>query len=415
MTARVLASAGMQRPLDGIRVLDLSRVVAGPHAGRMMADLGADVIKLEPPVGDITRFGHPRVGSMPTYFTQQNVGKRNVSIDMSTPAGRELTARLADHCDVFVENFRPDVMPRMGLGYDDLAARNPRLVYLSINGYGSTGPWVKRRAYAPVVGAEIGLTKRQGDDRGGVYGNDAQSHADVYTALEGTVAVLSALLQRHVTGCGQRVEVTLAQTLLYTFEHLHSDLFDGEVDPEQVRSFGNAEYPVFELADGERAVVSGHPAAKGTFEGYARALGRTDLLTDARFATVSKRKERLGELLVELHDAASKVADAEVLEAIMEPYEMAVGRLRSYREATETDWARETGAVVEVPDRSGGSIRLANVPWKFGDADVEVRGEPRWRGEDNRSVLHELLGLDDAAIDGLEADGVLSARVPSSG
>ena len=174
----------MTTPLEGLRVLDLTRVLSGPHCTRMLADLGAEVLKVEPPAGDLTRFASPRVNSLSTYFVQQNTGKRNLSLDMTDPQGVELLLRLAEHCDVLIENFRPGVMERMGLGYETVAARNPRIVYASITGYGTTGPWVHRRAYAPVVGAETGITKAQGDARGGDYANDPHSHADVYTSLE---------------------------------------------------------------------------------------------------------------------------------------------------------------------------------------------------------------------------------------
>ena len=129
-----------ERPLHGVRVLDFTRVLSGPHATRMLCDLGADVIKVEPPEGDITRMTNPRVNSLSTYFIQQNVGKRVISLDTRKQEAIDLLLRLADVCDVLIENFRPGVMQRLGLGYDVVAARNPRIVYASINGYGSTGP-----------------------------------------------------------------------------------------------------------------------------------------------------------------------------------------------------------------------------------------------------------------------------------
>ncbi|HTH06448.1 MAG TPA: CoA transferase, partial [Ilumatobacteraceae bacterium] len=191
------------RPLEGVRVLDLTRVLAGPHAARMLCDLGAEVIKVEPPEGDITRTTYPRINSISGYFAQQNGGKRCISIDLDHQAGRDLLMRLADVSDVLVENFRPGVMDRLGMGPDVLRARNPRLIFASVSGYGQTGPWVHRRAYAPVVGAESGFTKAQGDAGRGHYANDPHSHADVYTSLETCTAILAALVQRERTGRGQ--------------------------------------------------------------------------------------------------------------------------------------------------------------------------------------------------------------------
>jgi CoA:oxalate CoA-transferase len=395
-------------------VLDFTRVLAGPHATRMLTDLGADVIKVEPPAGDLTRFTYPRINGLSTYFVQQNAGKRNVSIDLGDPQGVELALRLAEHCDVLVQNYRPGVMDRLGLGPETVTARNPRLVYASISGYGSTGPWTHRRAYAPVVGAEAGLTKDQGDARGGVYANDPHSHADVYTSLEATIAILAALHHRERTGRGQSLEISMAETMLYVNEHLHDELYDGPIDPQGIRSFSPGDYLTFTLADGQAVIVSGHPAERGTFELFLGALGLEDLARDPRFVDVAGRIEHFDELRELLLAAGAKFPDAITFEERFAEYRLASGVVRTARELAESEWAAARGAIVEVPDRGGGSIRVPNVPWHFADADAGVRGEPRYRGEDNRAVLAELLGYDDAAIDALEADGVLSARLPSS-
>ena len=140
-------------PLAGIRVLDFSRVLSGPICGRALADLGADVIKVEPPEGDLSRFGHPKVNSLALYFVQQNSGKRNISLDLAQPEAAEVLRRLADRVDVVLENFRPGVMARFGLAYDDLVKLNPRLVMLSISGFGQTGPERSRASYAPIIHA----------------------------------------------------------------------------------------------------------------------------------------------------------------------------------------------------------------------------------------------------------------------
>ena len=400
------------RPLDGVRVLDFTRVLSGPHATRMLCDLGADVIKVEPPDGDITRTTNPRVNGLATYFVQQNAGKRNISLDTAKPESVELLLRLADQCDVLIENFRPGVLDRIGLGYQVVAERNPAIVYASISGYGSTGPWAGRRAYAPVVGAETGITKEQGDKRGGQYANDQFSHADVYTALEAASAILAALFNRSRTGRGDRVEVSMAETMLYVNEHAHDQLWDGEVPAEWVRSFEPAAYPVLTAANGQTVVISGHPADRGTFELYMTAIGRTDLIDDPRFADVPSRQSHFAELLAPIAEWAATVADPQAIEIVLGKYGLATGTLRSLREVCETDWAKERGAVVEVSDRGTGTLRLPNTPWRFAGGDVGLRGEPRYRGEDNRTVLGEMLGLDDAELDRLEAGGVMSSRLP---
>ena len=402
----------MGRPLEEIRVLDFSRVLAGPHATRMMCDLGADVIKVEPPDGDLTRFVTPKVNGLSTYFVQQNTGKRNVSIDLASDAGADLGRQLADRCDVVIENYRPGVMERLGLDHETLMARNPRLVYASITGYGSTGPWTGRRAYASVVGAEAGITKRQGDARGGDYATDPFSHADVYTSLEVTIAVLAAIVERGRTGRGRWIDVSMAQTMLYVNEHVHDELYDGDDDPNWIRSFGTSDFLVVKVANGELMAISGHPAERGTFELFVRSLGLDAMIDDPRFATVADRIANLDEIRTRFTAAAATIPDGATFEERFAANQLAVGTVRSARDLAESDWAAERKAIASVTDRGDGTIRIPNAPWRFDDVPTEVPGEPRFRGEDNRSVLRELLDYDDATIDALEASGVLSSRVP---
>jgi CoA:oxalate CoA-transferase len=401
-------------PLTGIRVLDFSRVLAGPHCTRMLSDLGAEVIKLEPPDGDLTRYASPRINGLSTYFVQQNAGKRNISVDLASPQGRELALALAAESDIVVENYRAGVMQRLGLGAEELTSRFPRLIYASISGYGATGPWVDRRAYASVIAAEAGITKLQGDARGGDYANDPLSHADSYTGMELTIAILAALHQRHATGTGQIIDVSMAETMLFVNDHLNGELWDGPEDPQAIRNFGPGDYIVFALADGDRVIVSGHPAEKGTFSMFLRAFDIEHVADDPRFADVASRKEHAAELRDILVEAAAKIPDWPTFEEICDRNKLAVGRLRSGRDLAESDWARERGAIAEVSDRGGGTIRIPNPPWHFSGAEVGLQGGAKYRGEDNRAVLADVLGYDDATIDGLQTDGVLSSRVPSS-
>ncbi|NNE12846.1 MAG: CoA transferase [Ilumatobacter sp.] len=404
----------METPLDGLLVADFTRVLSGPHCTRMLADLGADVVKIEPPAGDVTRFTSPRRNSMPTYYAQQNVGKRSVSIDLGRMEGTALAMRIAERADILVENFRPGVMDKFGLGYDAVAERNPLLVYASITGYGATGPWRDRRAYAPVVQAETGLTKSQGDHgRGGVYRTDRHSHADVYTSLDAAAGILAALYQRERTGRGQWIDIAMAQVMLYVNEHVHDELWDGDVDPNWVRSFGNEEQPVVTVADGDVVAIAGNPAAKGNFEAFMAAIERPDLLDDARLATVADRHLHIDVIHDAIQAWASTMPDAPSVEERFSHYRLAVGAVRSVRDVCASDWAVERGAVVEIADRGDGTYRVPNAPWKFSEAPgVGVSGTPRYRGEDNAEVLREVLGMSDAEIDALAADGVLSTHRP---
>jgi len=401
-----------QRPLQGLRILDFSRVLTGPHATRMLCDLGAEIIKIEPPDGDLTRFTNPRVNSLSTYFIQQNAGKKNISLDMSKPEAVAIVKQLVMHADILIENFRPGVMKKLGLDYASLSALNPKLIYASITGYGQTGPWVHRRAYAPVVGAESGLTNHQGTARGGEFANDPFSHADVYTAMETCAAVLAAVIQRHSTGRGQSIDIAMAQTMLYVNEHAHDALWDEPTPPEWIRSFEPGNYPVLTAANGDKVVVSGHPGERGTFDLFFTAIGRTDLLTNPKFADVPSRLSNLEELQSILRAWALTIPDATAIEEALAKHKLASGKIRTTREFADTDWAVAREITVEVSNRGGGKVRIPNAPWKFSDATVTTAGSPKYRGEDNALVLGDLLGLSAAEVDALTEAGVLQRRVP---
>ncbi len=404
----------MDAPLEGLVVADFTRVLSGPHCTRMLSDLGATVIKIEPPAGDVTRFTAPRRHGMPSYYVQQNTGKLSVSIDLQRPEGAELAMQICERADILVENFRPDVMERFGLHYDAVSDRNPRIIYASITGYGATGPWKDRRAYAPVVQAETGLTKSQGDHgRDGVYRTDRHSHADVYTSLEAAAGVLAALYQRERTGSGQWIDIAMAQVMLYVNEHVHDELWDDDIDPNWVRSFGNEHQPVVTVANGDTVAIAGNPAAKGNFELFLAIIGRPELADDPRFATVADRQQHIDALGRYIAEYAATVPDADTLEAECSKHRLAVGAIRSVAEVCGSDWARDRDAVVSVDDRGGGRIRIPNAPWKFSKApDVGVTGVPRYRGEDNAAVLRDHLGLSDEQITELVDAGILSDHLP---
>ena len=402
------------RPLEGVRVLDFTRVLSGPHATRMLCDLGADVIKVEQPTGDLTRFSSPRINSNATYFIQQNVGKRNISLDLTKPEAVDLIKRLIDKCDVVIENFRPGVMQRMGLDQQTLRTRNTRLVYASITGYGNTGPWINRRAYAPVINAEMGLTKRQGDARDGEYANDPFSHADVYTAIECASAILAALFQRERTGEGQYIDLSMAQTLLYVNEHAHDDLWDQPVSPDAIRSFRPEDYAVLTTRDGITSVVSGHPAERGTFDFFVAAMQQPQLLDDPRFKTVSSRIANLAELMQLIKDWAATVSTVDELERRLAEHSLAMGQLRSVAEVAETQWAKERNAFIEVDDRGDSKVKLPNSPWRFSGSDTSTRGTIKYRGEDNVEVFSELLQLLPDQIKDLHAREILVQRISNT-
>ncbi|MEJ7584918.1 MAG: CoA transferase [Acidimicrobiales bacterium] len=366
-------------PLADLVVLDFSRVLSGPICGRALADMGADVIKVEPPAGDLTRFAYPKVNSLALYFTQQNVGKRNLSLDLNRPEAVAVLKALVARSDVVVENFRPGVMARLGLGWDDLSVLNPRLVYASLTGYGQDGPWRDRRAYAVAVHAETGTTAaalaaraRLGTPGDSV--NEPFSHADVYAGLLTLSAILAALHHRERTGRGQHVDVSMAQSMLFVNEHVQAELSDVDA-PGRVLSLAPGESPLCELADGTMVTIVGHPCSTGTFERYCRAMARPDLPTDARFATEADRLDHASELYSIVRDWAGSHHDVATLEATLAAVGLAMGEVRTVADLAASDWARARDAIAEVDDR-GRHGGVPNAPFRFSNASARRGAGP---------------------------------------
>jgi crotonobetainyl-CoA:carnitine CoA-transferase CaiB-like acyl-CoA transferase len=394
------------RPLAGVRVLDLSRVLSGPSCGKALADFGVDVIKVEPPEGDLTRTAQPRVGGLPVYFAQQNCGKRCVSVDLQTEHGRAIVGRLAALSDVVLENFRPGVLARLGLGYDAVREVNPRVVYCSITGYGQSGSMALRRAYAPVMHAELGLMEFSARKSQTAPRAEAVSHADLYAGLQATVGILAALLQRAATGEGQHIDVSMAEVMLQATEWTAVELTGG--DEDLLHIFGSFNAPVLQLADGTFIQVPGDPVS--SFPAWCTAMRRPDLARDERFATRALRNTNRSAMLDEFQAFASTFSRFEDFEAALAPAGLAAGVMLSLADVASAEWARERDALVDVGDARSGPLQLPRSPFRFSAASAGTRGRPAWQGEHNREVLRELLGLDDDEIDRLAAERVIVER-----
>ncbi|MGY3293521.1 crotonobetainyl-CoA:carnitine CoA-transferase CaiB-like acyl-CoA transferase [Bradyrhizobium sp. LM3.6] len=268
-------------PLAGIKVVDFSRVLAGPHCTRALSDLGADVIKIEPPRGDISRYALPgdETASMSYYYIQQNVGKRNISIDLNFPEGREVVRKMCDSADIIVENFRAGTLKFFGLDYESVAARNPKVIYASISGYGQGSALSHRSAYAPTVHAESGFVGGMIDHLGEdltVKRHDAYSHADIYTGLEAIIGILAALHHRDQTGEGQYVDIAMAATMLAVNERVHADLSGVDLGAEPA-ALGPADSPFFKTSYGDVITIATSVVSSLTFPNYIAAMRRPDL------------------------------------------------------------------------------------------------------------------------------------------
>lgn len=406
----------MAGPLEGIKVVDFSRVLAGPLCGRTLLDLGAEVIKIEPPRPDVSRLAYPHNQGMSGYYAQQNAGKENVSIDLNQPGARDLTLRLCDKADVVVENFRAGTLSFFGLDYASLAVRNPRLIYASITGYGQGGPWRGRMAYAPAVHAEAGLTRHSLDHYGDTLVDertDSLSHADVYAGMQAAIGILAALHRRSVTGVGQAIDVSMAATLLSINEQAHVALSGTELGAEPA-ILGATDTPFFTSATGERFTVAASLVGTATFGWYVNAMRRPDIALDPRFATADARRQHRAELHRIVQDWIWTFPDLAALDAQLDEGKIALGQLRTMRELADSAWGDYWHATQEVPDRQGGSYTLPGRPWRFSADDLTPLGRPAFRGEDNRAVFRRY-GLSDAEIDAHVASGVLvSDPIPAA-
>jgi crotonobetainyl-CoA:carnitine CoA-transferase CaiB-like acyl-CoA transferase len=409
-------------PLEGIKVVDFSRVLAGPHCAQTLQDLGAEVIKIEPPSGDLSRMALPRRGEISGYYAQQNAGKRNISIDLNLPGAREIALRLCEQADVVVENFRPGTLAWFGLSYEDVAARNPAIVYASISGYGQHGAWRARSAYAPTVQAETGITAMSGKHwgTGGATRTDSLSHADVYSGLHAAIAILAALTERGRTGRGQYIDVAMAAVMLSMNERVHVDLSDEEIGDE-VPILGATDCAFFIDPEGNEFVSPMSLVGSLSFQLYLMAMRRPDLATDPRFATASDRLRNLDALREIIQSWIWTFGDSASLNAQLDEAKIATGRVRGIRDIATSDWASEWGAIRTVDDGDGGTIPVPGRPWHFGSTPGATGGEAagegttekrRWaarQGQHNEEILREL-GYGDEDIAALEKLGVLVCR-----
>lgn len=382
----------MQYPLEDLKVLDFSRVLAGPYAGRMLSDLGADVIKIEPPDGDVTRYWGLDIANLPGYFHQQNVGKRNVCIDLRADSARDLVLALVREADILIENYRPDVMPRLGLGYEDLTVVNPALIMLSISGFGHKGPETSRPAYAPVVHAEAGLIQRS-QNRDEVKLHDLPvSVADTNASLHGLVGILAALHMRSHTGRGQHIDMAMIEATVATDDMLHYDL-DASHDT------GPLPNEIWDMPFGPVLISAGFPLL---FRLLVNELGVVDPATPGMplEEKIEARRQAFGAYMLTL-DTTDKFA------AAMKTINIAWGEIRRPQELEKQPTLIARGTFTQVDDRNGSTRRVTQSPYHFSAAKSGVRGPAAHRGEHCHEALADWLGYDAAQVDALLGTGVL--------
>jgi CoA:oxalate CoA-transferase len=373
---------------QGLRVLDFSTTIAGPHCTRMLADMGAEIIKIEPAEGETMRTRPPLRGSCSSVFGQLNAGKKSLVLDLKSPDAVDAIRRLVAGTDIVVENFRPGVMRRLKLDYGVLRELNPKLIYCSISGYGQTGPSAELPAYAPVIHAASGydmahLSYQPGRNRPdycGIY------HADVLTGVYAFGAIAAALYQRRESQKGQHIDVSMLESMLsLTLNEVQWSQFD--VAPPSRPMFG----PV-ETADGYVMVAI---ASEKTFQGLVRSAGHPEWISDPRFAKYADRRDHWKDLMEGI-ETWSRAVSTEKCLAELNAHGVPSSAYRTVAEALSDPQIAHRGALAEVED-GGGKFKVMNLPFRMSGTNVAVGKRTATLGEHTVALLKES-GLSEDAI-----------------
>jgi crotonobetainyl-CoA:carnitine CoA-transferase CaiB-like acyl-CoA transferase len=372
--------SNLTKSFAGLRVLDFSTTIAGPHCARMLADLGAEVIKIETSEGETMRTRPPLRNDCSTTFGQLNVGKKSLVLDLKSPEGGEVVRRLVARADILVENFRPGVMRRLGLDWESLKELNPKLIYCSISGYGQTGPSAELPAYAPVIHAASGydmahLSYQPGRSRPdccGIY------HADVVTGTYAFGAIASALYQRQITKQGQHIDVSMLESMLtLTLNEVQWSQFT--VAPTSRPMFG----PI-QTSDGYVMVAI---ASEKTFQGLMKVIGRPEWISDPRFAKYADRRNNWAQLMDGV-EAWSRTVTTERCLVALNGEGVPSSAYRTVAEALSDPQIAHRRALSEVED-DGGCFRVLNLPFRMSGADVSAGKRIATLGEHTRALLKE--------------------------
>lgn len=364
---------------DGLKVLDFTTTIAGPHCTRLMSDLGAEVVKIEAPEGDMMRTRMPIRKGASTNFGQLNAGKKSVVLDLKDKAAVEAVRELAASVDVLVENYRPGVMKRLGLDYATLSKRNARLIYCSISGYGQTGPSADLAAYAPVIHAASGFDManlahqpgRTRPDNCGVY------VADVVTGTYAFGAIGAALHQRNATGQGQHIDVSMLESMLsLTLIEIQGAQFDMPPPPKR---------PVFGPVATKDGYISLAVASERTFQGLAEVAGRTDWISDPRFKKYIDRRQNWGDLMDEFEVWSTQLTSEECLAALAR-HNVPSAEYRTVKQVLADPQIAHRDALAEVED-VGGAFKVLNPPFRMSASRTKSGAKSPALGEHTNDVL----------------------------
>ncbi|WP_143696130.1 CoA transferase [Williamsia sp. 1138] len=395
---------------SGLRVLDLSQVIAGPFCTRLLSDLGADVIRIESRAGDIMRRLPIGYGTdLSTAFAQYNVGKRSVGIDLKSPAGLELALQLAEQSDLVVENFRPGTLDRLGLGYSALQERNSRIVLCSIGLFGSTGPYSQMSGHGMVAEAYSGLMSLTGND-GGPFTHFGTPLGDMNAAVHAVAAIGSALYQREQTGQGSHVDISSFDALFAMIDQAvgQAVFTGGEREYGRYGSKHPQTVPSGVLTTNSGAAVTFSAVGDGPWGTLAALIGRPELADDPRFVDIESRIANREELYEILDNWALRFGTADDLVAALSAAGLPAARIRSVAENVSDPHLIERGTLAPVDMGGGTGEKLVqSAPYVISGADVRPQSPPPHIGEHTSQVLTELLRLPQSELDELYAAGTI--------
>lgn len=399
-------SAPWAGPLSGVRVLDFTRVLAGPAASLALADLGAEVIKIEPPgTGDETRTFPPIKDGESHYYLSVNRGKKSIVIDLKSPEGVALIKELAAKCDVVVENYRPGVMDRLGLGYAALSAVNPRLIYCAISGYGQTGPLKDNPSFDIVLQAMSGALSMNGEP-GGLPMKLGIPLGDLVGGINGPIGITAALYERERTGKGRFIDVGLMDGLLGMLGYIAQLAFFSGQDPARQGSQhpNLVPYGIFPAANDSSIVIA--CLTPGFWGRICKSIGRPELTDDPRYDTLEKRRDARGEVN-EIVSAFTRLHSVDELVAIFTAAEVPHAPILGVTEALSQPQAVQREMVVEVEHQALGTIPIVGRSIKFDEAQPKPTAPPVL-GQDTDAILADVLGMDANRIEQLRSSGVVA-------
>lgn len=396
----------MKMPLEGVTVLDLSHALAGPHCSTMLADYGANVIKLETPgAGDIARaWGVPMDGGETSYFVGLHRNKKGISIDLKNPEGKELFFKLIEKADIVLENFRPGALEKLGLGYEAAKARNPGIIYCSVSGFGQDGPYRERAALDLILQAESGMISVTGEP-GSSGVRCGVSIADLTAGMNATLGILMALRVKDKTGEGQSIDVSMMEGQMSLLGIMIGNYLADGMLPQPMGTAYSAllPYQTFHTKTKDIALAVG---SEKLWKVFCPAIGHPELATDPRYRTNVDRIGNADSLIATLQQILLE-RSYEEWEALMLKHGIPVGAINNIDQLVNHPQVKARGSLVEMDHPRAGKVTIVGVPMRLSKTPGEIRLPAPRLGEHTVEVMREFMGMSDARIDELREAGVL--------